>query len=92
MKNLFLHNQILVNSILANQNYLWLVGRMGPAMMYSSNQNSLRNIAKHHCLSLIIYIELFESTQSFAVIIVSRAFMPICINSRILVVKVIFSV
>ena len=65
MKNLFLHNQILVNSILANQNYLWLVGRTGPAMMYSSNQNSLRNIAKHHCLSLIIYVELFESTQSF---------------------------
>ena len=54
MKNLFLHNQIHVNNILANQNYLWLVGRMGPAMMYSSSQNSLRNIAMYACIFLMI--------------------------------------
>jgi len=45
---------------------LWLVGRVGPAMMQSSSQNSLRNIAMHDCLSLIIYFELFESTLTFA--------------------------
>jgi hypothetical protein len=35
---------------------------MGPAMMYSSNQSSLRNIAMNYCLSLIIYVDLFELT------------------------------
>ena len=64
MKNLFQHNHKRVNNISANQNYLSLGDRMGPAMTYSS----------------------------IALIIVSRVFMPICINSRILLVKVIFSV
>ena len=39
---------------------------MGPAMMYSSSQNSLRSIAMHDCLSLIIHLELFESTHALA--------------------------
>ena len=54
MKNLFLHNQIHVNNILANQNYLWLVGRMGPAMMNSSSRSSLRNIAMSACIFLML--------------------------------------
>ena len=62
MKNLFLHNQIRVNNILAKQNYLWLGDRMGPAMMYSSSRSSLRNIAMYYCPSITIYFDLFEST------------------------------
>jgi hypothetical protein len=58
MKNLSLHNLIHGNNILAKQNYLWLVGRMGPAMMYSSSRSSLRSIAMHDCLWHIEPIEL----------------------------------
>ena len=54
MKNLFLHNRIHVNNISAKQNYLWYGDRMGPAMMCSSSQNSLRSIAMHDCLSYIL--------------------------------------
>ena len=62
MKNLFLHNQIHLNNILAKQNFRWLGDRMGPAMMYSSSQSSLRNIAMYYCPSITIYFDLFEST------------------------------
>ena len=75
MKNLFLHNQKHVNNILANQNYQWLVDRMGPAMMYSSSQNSLRSIAMHDCLSLIIYFKYqYESTTIEPCLVRIRSF------------------
>ena len=52
MKNLFLHNRINVNNILAKQNYLWLGDRMGPAMKSSSSRSSRRNIAMFACIFL----------------------------------------
>jgi hypothetical protein len=54
MKNLFLHNRIHVDNILANQNYPWLGDRRDPAMMNSSNQSSLRNIAICACIFVIL--------------------------------------